>query len=65
MSLVPGGELVIIDFRRVAGFSSPWVMGHVRAGREQVDQRGGGGGLSCYVDEPVSSSGPTTSLRFP
>ena len=28
------GELVVIDFRRVEGESSDWVMGHVRAGQE-------------------------------
>lgn len=35
-ALRPGGELVVIDFKRIPGFSSPWVMGHVRAGEEQV-----------------------------
>lgn len=35
-ALSPDGELVIIDFRRRSGMSSPWVLAHVRAGREQV-----------------------------
>ncbi|MCB1798839.1 MAG: methyltransferase domain-containing protein [Gammaproteobacteria bacterium] len=35
-ALRPGGELVVIDFRRVPGLSSPWVLGHVRGGEEQV-----------------------------
>ena len=35
-ALKEDGELVIIDFRRQQGFSSPWVMSHVRANREQV-----------------------------
>jgi len=30
------GELVVIDFRRRPGLSSPWVLGHVRAGERQV-----------------------------
>jgi ubiquinone/menaquinone biosynthesis C-methylase UbiE len=30
------GELIIVDFRRIPGVSSPWVMGHVRANREEV-----------------------------
>ena len=35
-ALKPGGELVIIDFKRVPGFSSSWVMSHVRAGEQRV-----------------------------
>jgi SAM-dependent methyltransferase len=35
-ALVPGGEVVVVDFRRVEGQSGPWVMGHVRAGAEVV-----------------------------
>jgi predicted methyltransferase len=52
MALVPGGELAIIDFRRVQGFSSPWVMGHVRAGREEVIKEVEGAGF-VLVDEPL------------
>ena len=33
-ALRPGGELVLIDFKRIPGASSDWVMGHVRAGQE-------------------------------
>jgi ubiquinone/menaquinone biosynthesis C-methylase UbiE len=35
-ALRPGGDMVIVDFKRIPGFSSPWVLGHVRAGEEQV-----------------------------
>lgn len=35
-ALKPGGILVIIDFERIPGKSSAWILGHVRAGREQV-----------------------------
>lgn len=35
-ALRPGGEFVVIDFIRVPGVSNPWVLGHVRAGEEQV-----------------------------
>ncbi len=31
-ALRPGGELVVVDFIRIPGVSSPWVLGHVRAG---------------------------------
>lgn len=33
-ALKPGGEVVVIDFKRIPGASSPWVLGHVRAGKE-------------------------------
>jgi FkbM family methyltransferase len=33
-ALKPGGQLVLIDFRRIEGKSSKWILGHVRAGQE-------------------------------
>ena len=36
--LKPNGRVVLIDFRRVPGKSSEWVMGHVRAGQELVEE---------------------------
>ncbi len=33
-ALRPGGQVVVIDFERIEGQSSDWVLGHVRAGRE-------------------------------
>jgi predicted methyltransferase len=35
-ALKPGGSVVVIDFRRIPGLSSPWVMGHVRADEATV-----------------------------
>jgi len=35
-ALRPGGELVVIDFRRVPGESGAWVMDHVRLGERQA-----------------------------
>jgi len=35
-ALRPGGEMVVIDFKRIPGVSSSWVLGHVRAGEAQV-----------------------------
>lgn len=32
-ALKPGGELVLIDFKRIPGESSDFIMGHVRAGQ--------------------------------
>jgi len=33
-ALKPGGRIVLIDFHRIPGTSSDWVLGHVRAGQE-------------------------------
>lgn len=33
-ALKPGGQVVLIDFKRIPGVSSDFVMGHVRAGQE-------------------------------
>lgn len=35
-ALRPGGQLVIVDFKRVEGESREWVMNHVRAGQDVV-----------------------------
>jgi len=35
-ALKPGGRLVVIDYEKIPGRSSAWVMGHVRVGRETV-----------------------------
>ena len=37
-ALRPGGRLVVIDFKRVEGQSTPWVMSHVRAGQEVFEK---------------------------
>lgn len=33
-ALKPGGQIVLIDFIRIEGVSSDWILGHVRAGQE-------------------------------
>jgi ubiquinone/menaquinone biosynthesis C-methylase UbiE len=33
-ALRPGGQVVLVDFKRIPGVSSDWVLGHVRAGQE-------------------------------
>jgi predicted methyltransferase len=35
-ALRPGGALIVVDFERIEGRSSAWVMEHVRAGKEAV-----------------------------
>ncbi len=35
-ALKPGGRLIVIDYEKIPGRSSPWVLGHVRADRATV-----------------------------
>jgi SAM-dependent methyltransferase len=51
-ALVPYGALVIVDLHRRPGFSSPWIMGHVRAGMEQVIAEVEGAGFRL-VESPA------------
>lgn len=37
-ALKPGGRVVVIDFIRIPGKSSDWVLNHVRAGQEVVEK---------------------------
>ena len=50
-ALRPGGALIIIDFRRQPGISSPWVLRHVRAGEEDVVREVEGGGFRLVGKE--------------
>ncbi len=51
-ALVPDGVLILIDFRRIPGISDSWILGHVRAGREQVIKEVEAAGFQ-YQGEPV------------
>lgn len=61
-ALRPDGVLAIIDFHRIPGVSSPWIMGHVRAGREQVIAEIEAAGFELW-DEPLTL-GSNYFLRF-
>jgi ubiquinone/menaquinone biosynthesis C-methylase UbiE len=50
-ALRDGGELVIIDFRRIPGVSSPWVMSHVRLGRDEVIEELKAAGFALVGEE--------------
>lgn len=61
-ALRPGGELVIIDFRKEPGHSSSWVMGHVREGREGVIAEVTANGFELVEDSPLLTT--NYLLRF-
>jgi ubiquinone/menaquinone biosynthesis C-methylase UbiE len=33
-AMAPGGRLFVVDFERIPGKSRPWILGHVRAGKD-------------------------------
>ncbi len=51
-SLRPGGDLVVIDFERIAGVSSGGVMSHVRGGREEVIEEIEAAGFELVEQRP-------------
>ncbi len=52
-ALKPGGRLVIIDFERVPGVSSAWVMSHVRTGKEGVIREVESAGFRLAEETPI------------
>lgn len=48
-----GGSLVVVDFQRIEGRSSAWVLGHVRAGKQQVMREIEAAGFRLAADEPL------------
>lgn len=35
-AIAPGGRMYVLDFKREPGVSADWILGHVRAGKQQV-----------------------------
>ena len=52
-ALRPGGQLVIIDFRKQAGVSSAWVMSHVRGNKQAVIKEVEQAGFKFHAESPV------------
>lgn len=61
-SLRPGGEVVVIDFERIPGVSSPWILAHVRAGKQTVIREIKAVGFTLVDGSPYCAT--TTYLRF-
>lgn len=52
-ALKPGGALVIVDFHRIPGASSSWVLSHVRAGKETVIAEVEAAGFRLVEERPL------------
>jgi predicted methyltransferase len=63
-ALRPGGRLAIVDFHRIPGTSSDFILGHVRAGRETVVAEIEAAGFRRLPDPPASFLSDNYFLLF-
>lgn len=63
-ALVPGGQLVIVDFERIPGVSTEWTLNHVRAGKETVRAEVETAGFNFDAEIDVPAFKENYLLRF-
>ncbi len=63
-ALVPGGELVILDFERIPGVSAEWLLGHVRADKQTVIAEVEAAGFTLEEEVEVEGLEENYFLRF-
>ena len=63
-ALKPGGRLVIVDFERIEGVSTDWVLGHVRAGKEVFRAELEAAGFEFRDEVEIEGLGENYLLRF-
>ncbi|MCZ6895058.1 MAG: methyltransferase domain-containing protein [Gammaproteobacteria bacterium] len=63
-ALRPSGRLVVIDFERIPGATRPWILGHVRAGRETVVEEIQAAGFILEEMDAVDGLQENYFLRF-
>ncbi len=63
-ALRPGGELVVIDFKRIPGESEDWIIDHVRAGQEVFTQEISRAGFVLVEVVSIDSLRDNYVLRF-
>jgi predicted methyltransferase len=63
-ALVPGGELVVVDFERIPGVTREWLLEHVRAGKEIVQQEIEAAGFEFLGEVEVPAFKENYLLRF-
>jgi SAM-dependent methyltransferase len=63
-ALRPGGRLVVVDFERIEGVSTDWVLGHVRAGKEVFRAELEAAGFEFRDEVEIEGLGENYLLRF-
>lgn len=62
-ALRPGGKFIVVDYQRIPGKSTDWILKHVRAGKEAVIAEIQAAGFK-YLDEQDAGLKETYFLRF-
>lgn len=62
--LKPGGTLILVDFERIEGRSSKWILGHVRAGKEVFKKEIEAAGLKFADQVEVEGLKDNYFLKF-
>jgi predicted methyltransferase len=63
-ALRPGGSLVIVDFERIPGKTSDWILKHVRAGKDEVIREVEAAGFRFERQVAVEGLRDNYMLRF-
>jgi SAM-dependent methyltransferase/protein tyrosine phosphatase (PTP) superfamily phosphohydrolase (DUF442 family) len=63
-SLKPGGQFIVIDFKRIEGVTRPWLMEHVRAGQEVFQSEIEEAGFELIGEEEIPGFEENYFLRF-
>lgn len=63
-AMKPGATLVLVDFKRVEGVTSDWILSHVRAGKEVFRKEIEDAGLSFVEEVKIDGLKENYVLRF-
>ncbi len=63
-ALKPGGRLIVVDFERIPGESSEWILNHVRAGKEEFTAEIEAAGLKLEEALKIPGLKENYALRF-
>jgi SAM-dependent methyltransferase len=63
-ALAPGGRLVVLDFERIEGRSRPWVLEHVRAGKDATRAEIEAGGFEFVRELAVPGLAENYVIEF-
>lgn len=63
-ALRPGGKMVVVDFERIPGESSEWILEHVRAGKETVRREIEAAGFEFVGEREIEGFSENYFLEF-